>query len=62
MWVHLRKDRFPDHRKNKLMPKVIGPSKIIGEKGSNAFRVDMPAEYGDRTTFNIGDLAPYRDP
>lgn len=44
------------------MPKAAGPFKIIDQRGTNAFRIEMIAEYGDRTTFNIGDLAPYHGP
>ena len=62
VWVHLRKDRFLDKRKNELMPKAAGPLRIVDQKETIAFRVDMHEEYGDRTTFNIGDLAPYHGP
>lgn len=41
------------------MPKAAGPFRI---SDLNAFRIDMPEEYGDRTTFNIGNLAPYHGP
>ena len=30
VWLHLRKDRFPDLRKSKLMPHADGPFKILG--------------------------------
>jgi hypothetical protein len=29
VWLHLRKERFPDLRKSKLMPRAEGPLKII---------------------------------
>jgi hypothetical protein len=29
VWLHLRKDRFPDLRKSKLMPCADGPFKVI---------------------------------
>jgi hypothetical protein len=29
VWLHLRKDSFPDLRKSKLIPRVDGPFKII---------------------------------
>ena len=29
VWLHLRKDRFPELRKSKLMPRAAGPYKII---------------------------------
>ncbi|WVZ89587.1 hypothetical protein U9M48_035968 [Paspalum notatum var. saurae] len=31
VWLHLRKDRFPDLRKSKLIPRADGPFKIIDE-------------------------------
>jgi hypothetical protein len=31
VWVHLRKDRFPDLRKSKLMPHVAGPYKVLAK-------------------------------
>lgn len=59
VWVHLRKERFPKQRKSKLMPRAIGPYQIINKYGENAYKVDLPEEYGVSTTFNIGDCAPY---
>jgi translation initiation factor IF-1 len=29
VWVHLRKDRFPDLRKSKLMPRALGSYKVL---------------------------------
>ena len=59
VWVHLRKDRFPQLRKNKLMPRAVGPFPIIAKYGYNAYKVDLPAEYNISNTFNIGDLQLY---
>jgi hypothetical protein len=36
VWLHLRKDRFPDLRKSKLMPRVDDPFKIIEKINDNA--------------------------
>ena len=44
------------------MPKAAETFKISDQKGSNAFRIDMSEEYGDRTTFNIGHLDLYHGP
>lgn len=30
VWVHLRKDRFPSKRKNKLKSRAEGPYKVVG--------------------------------
>jgi hypothetical protein len=56
VWVHLRKERFPHLRKNKLMPRAIGPFPVTRQFGTNAFEVQLPAEYNISHTFNIGDL------
>ena len=29
VWLHLRKDRFPNLRKSKLMPRADGPFKVL---------------------------------
>ena len=59
VWLHLRKERFPNHRKNKLMPRCDGPFKILKKVGDNAYQVELPGKYGVHATFNIGDLSPY---
>ena len=37
VWLHLRKDRFPDLRKSKLMPRVAGPFKVLERINDNAY-------------------------
>lgn len=59
VWIHLRKERFPQLRKNNLMPRAMGPFQIIDKYGDNAFKIDLPEGIGVSPTFNIGDLAPY---
>ena len=59
VWVHLRKERFPGKRKNKLMPRAEGPFKIMAKYGDNAYKLDLGEESGLASTFNIGDLSPY---
>ena len=56
VWIHLRKERFPQLRKNKLMPRAAGPFPITAKIGDNAYKVELPAEYNISNTFNIGDL------
>ena len=46
MWVHLRKERFLSKRKSKLMPRSDGPFEIIEKVGPNAYKVDLPGDYG----------------
>jgi hypothetical protein len=59
VWLHLRKDRFPDLRKSKLMPRADGPFKIVEKINDNAYKLELPLEFGVSPTFNISDLKPY---
>jgi hypothetical protein len=59
VWFHLRKDRFPDLRKSKLIPRVAGPFKILEKINDNAYKLELPPEFGVSPTFNISDLKPY---
>jgi len=59
VWIHLRKERFPSKCKSNLMPRLDGPSKILEKIGPNAYKVDLPSEYGVSTTFNVADLSHY---
>jgi hypothetical protein len=36
VWLHLRKERFPDLRKSKIMPRADGPFKILEKINDNA--------------------------
>ena len=56
VWVYLRKKRFPQLRKNKLLPRAIGPYPVLRKFGENAFEIQLPAEYNVSPIFNIGDL------
>ena len=59
VWLHLRKDRFPDLRKSKLMPRADGPFKVLQKINDNAYKLELPADFGVSPTFNIADLKPY---
>jgi hypothetical protein len=45
VWVHMRKERFPAHRKTKLHPRGDGPFQILEKINDNAYKVDLPGEY-----------------
>jgi hypothetical protein len=59
VWLHLRKDRFPTLRRSKLMPRAVGPFKVLTKINDNAYILDLPAEFGVSTSFNVADLKPY---
>jgi hypothetical protein len=60
VWLHLRKDRFPDLHKSKLMPRADGPFKVIEKISDNAYKLELPIDFGMVSpTFNIADLKPY---
>ena len=59
VWVHLRKERFPSKRKNKLMPRAEGPFKVLERFGDSAYKVELPGDVSVSSTFNVGDLMPY---
>jgi len=59
VWIHLRKERFPAQQKTKLMPRADSPFEVLERINDNAYKVDLPGEYGLSTTFNVTDLSPY---
>jgi translation initiation factor IF-1 len=59
VWLHLRKEQFPDLRKSKLMFRSDGPFKILEKINDNAYKLELPPEFGISPTFNISDLRPY---
>nr|CAE01890.2 OSJNBa0035O13.13 [Oryza sativa Japonica Group] len=54
-----RKDRFPNLRKSKLLPRADGPFKVLQKINDNAYKLELPADFGVSPTFNIADLKPY---
>ncbi len=59
VWLHLRKERFSELRKSKLMSRAVGPFKILAKINDNAYKLELPPEFGVSLTFNILDLRPY---
>jgi hypothetical protein len=59
VWLHLRKEQFPELRKSKLMSRVAGPFKILAKFNDNAYKLELPPEFGVSPSFNISDLRPY---
>jgi Integrase zinc binding domain len=59
VWVHLSKERFPPGRNAKLKHRGDGPFKILQRIGDNAYKVELPRDYGVSATFNVKNLSPY---
>jgi hypothetical protein len=59
VWLHWRKERFPELRKSKLMFRAAGPFKILAKINDNAYKLELPPEFGVSPSFNILDLRPY---
>jgi hypothetical protein len=60
VWVHFCKDRFPEWRKSKLLPRGDGPYKVLAMINDNAYKIDLPTDvFGVSNTFNVADLTPY---
>jgi len=59
VWLHLRNDRFPTKGKSKLSRD--GPFQVLERINNNAYRLDLPEEYGVSNTFNITDLVSFVD-
>jgi len=54
--VHMHKERFPNQRKSKLQPRGDGPFQVLERINDNAYKIDLPGEYGVSATFNVADL------
>jgi hypothetical protein len=58
VWLHLRNEQFPDLRKSKLVPRADGSFKVHEKINENAYKLDLPGDFGVSPTFNITDLKP----
>ena len=60
VWLHLRKDRFPNERKSKILPRDDGTFKVLARYNNNAYKIDLPSDkYNVSNIFNVKDLLPY---
>ncbi|XP_012836525.1 PREDICTED: uncharacterized protein LOC105957140, partial [Erythranthe guttata] len=59
VWVHFRKERFPNQRSSKLKPRGDGPFQVLEKINDNAYKIDLPSEYQVSSTFNVSDLSPF---
>jgi hypothetical protein len=56
VWVHMRKERFPNQRKSKLQPCGDGPFQVLERINDKAYKINLPGEYGVSATFNVADF------
>ena len=42
-----------------LLPRGDGPFQIFERINDNAYKLDLPGEYGVSATFNVSDLSPF---
>lgn len=61
VWVHMRKESFPEKRKSKLAPRGDGPLKVLQRIGDNAYKLELPVDYGVSATFNVANITPHLD-
>jgi hypothetical protein len=59
VWLHLRKERFLELRKSKLISRAAGPFKIFAKINNNAYKLELSSEFGVSHNFKISDLRPY---
>ena len=41
------------------MPRADGPFEVLERIHDNAYKIDLPGDYGVSATFNVADLSPY---
>jgi len=59
VWIHFRKDHFPQQRKSKLLPRGHGPFRVLEKINDNAYNIDLPTSYGVSNSINFADLSPF---
>jgi hypothetical protein len=60
VWLHLHKERFPNERKSKLLPRADGPFKVLARYNDNAYKIDIPRDkYNVSDIFNVKVLSPF---
>jgi hypothetical protein len=58
--LHLRKERFPNEHKSKLLPRADGPFKVLACYNDNSYKIDIPHDkYNVSDIFNVKDLSPF---
>ncbi|KAK8923695.1 hypothetical protein KSP39_PZI019139 [Platanthera zijinensis] len=60
--VRIRPERLPSGPAKKLSARRMGPFSVVNRIGTNAYRLDIPANMGIHPVFNVEDLTPYHEP
>ena len=53
VWLDLCKDRFPNERKSKILPRADWPFKVLARYNNNAYKIDIPHD-----KYNVRYLQP----
>jgi len=59
VWLHLRKEIFPQLLKSKLSLHGNSAFQVIKKINNNAYQLDLSLEYGVHPTFNVTNLVPF---
>lgn len=52
----MRKEKFPEKRRNKLLPHGDGPFQFLEHINNNAYKLDLFGEYKFSATLNVSNL------
>lgn len=58
VWILLRKERFPQKRNKKLLPRGEVPYQVLQRTNNNAYKIDIPNDILVHDAFNVSDLSP----
>ncbi|KAK1601877.1 hypothetical protein QYE76_016460 [Lolium multiflorum] len=58
VWIHLRKERFPQERNSKLKPRGDGPFKVLKRINNNTYVIDIPTS---KYLWGNDGFFPYED-
>ncbi|XP_048229081.1 uncharacterized protein LOC125369850 [Ricinus communis] len=59
VWVHTHKECFPTNKQSRLLPRGDGLFQVLKCINDNAYKLDLPGEYGLSATFNVTNLSPF---